>query len=429
MSKLLHLLLLLLPLVVLVALVALARRRPSVAWLTLAGFVIAAGDWTNPGALLNLGSLAIYPQDAVAIVLLLAVITTSGAFKRAEPLDLALWGTVVAMLLISLLRGFSDFGLTTAGNEVRSIVQLAAATLWVWARIPLPQFSRELRRWCWVTALGLTVVASIHIWQRGLGNVDELILVNGNEVSSRPLIATQALILGLVGLGLLVRETRFTLRLVAVGFLALCVVCQQRSVWAALILAVASLALLAPKLRARLLGLGLLTGLVVLVLYSARTLDPLIRKFDLAYHSRGTYIDRQLAWRTLVSQQNRMGSTSVLLGQPFGSGYVRREPNGSVEYFAPHNYFVVLYLRIGLIGVTAFVLALIRGVTRNLKLRQPVGVAWGVGLATFCYAYNIQLYVAPLLAVVLGGTFIRASADNESSHGPQGVHHDVVTTS
>ncbi|HEY3529239.1 MAG TPA: hypothetical protein VGK78_08820 [Nocardioides sp.] len=420
-------LLLLLPLVVLVALVALARRHPMVAWLTLAGLVIAAGDWTNPGALMNVGGLAIYPQDATAIVLLVAVFTTPGVLKRAEPADLALWGMVAALVLISLVRGFSEFGAATAGNEVRAIVQLAAATLWVWTRMPLPQFSRELRRWCWVTALGLTVVVSIHIWHRGLGNVDELILVNGDEVTSRPLVATQALILGLIGLALLVRETRFTLRLVAVGFLTLCALCQQRSVWAALILAVASLALLAPKLRARLFGLGLLTGLVVLVLYSAGTLDPLIHKFELAYHSRGTFVDRQLAWRTLVGQQNQMGSTTVLLGQPFGSGYVRREPNGTIEYFAPHNYYVSLYLRIGLIGVTAFVLAMGRGVWRNLKSRQAVGVAWAVGLMTFCYAYNIQLYVAPLLAVAIGVTLAPSAGDQESTPPqPDDVRSGVV---
>lgn len=392
----------LLSLAVLVALVALVRSRPFAGWLILAGLVISMGDWLHPSALATFGGLAIYPQDVAGIVFLLAALTTTGAFEHVEPLDIAFWTVVAVLVIASVVRGFSQFGLATTGNEARGLFQLAATTLWVWCRVPRREFPRELDLWCWITGVGLSIDALVHIYYRGLGNVDQLILVNGELVTSRPLVATQALLLGLIGLALMTRTTRASARLVALAFLLLAVACQHRSVWAALLVALLSLVLLAPRLRGRLLALGFLTGFALLVLYAAGTLDPIVSRFDLAYHSRGTLIDRQLAWRTLVTQQNHMGGGTVLTGQPFGAGFARREPGGSIETYAPHNYYVSLYLRIGLIGALAFTLALVRGLWRNIRFRQPIAVAWGAGLMTYCYAYNLQLYVAPVLALALG---------------------------
>jgi hypothetical protein len=395
-------LLVLLSLLALAALVAVVRRHPGVGWLILAGFVISEADWTQPAALVQFGGLAIYPQDAAAAVFLLAVLTTPGAFRRLEPAEAAIWSVVLAMIVLSVLRGLGNFGLTTTGNEVRGIVALAACTLWVWSRIPNPGFRHELVGWSWLVGTGLMVDAFVHIAQRGLGGVDEQILVNGELVTNRPLVATQALILGLIGLSLLGWASRGSAKLIALGFVAMAVACQHRTVWAALAVAVSTLALFSPKIRTRLVGLGLFSGVVLLILYSAGNLDPLITRFDVAYHSRGTLVDRELAWRTLVGQQNDMGITTVLVGQPFGTGFARLEPNGSIVLYAPHNYYVSLYLRIGLLGTAAFVMALLRGLRRNFRLRQPIDLAWGAALMTFCYAYNLELYVAPILALSLG---------------------------
>jgi hypothetical protein len=347
------------------------------------------------------------------MVLLLAVLTTPGSIPRREPLENVLWFIVILTLVLSLIQGAGSFGLAAAGNEARGFFALAGATLWVWVRVPLPEFRREFRLWCWMTGLGLMTVALWHISQRGLGSVDELILVNGDLVTTRPLVATQALILGLIGLALLMISSRSPARVLALTFLTMAILCQHRSVWASLAVAAVSLVLFASKVRMRLLLLGVVSSVVILTLYAAGTLDPLVARFDAAYHSRGTLVDRQLAWSTLVDQQNKLGGASVLLGQPFGTGFARREPSGTIEYFAPHNYYVSVYLRIGLLGLAALVIALLRGVWRNLKFRQPVGLAWGAGLMTYCYAYNLQLFVAPVLALCLGAQFAPSSLEDE----------------
>jgi hypothetical protein len=425
----LHLLLAVLPLVVFVALVAWVRARPLVGWLILAGLLIAVGNWSTPRPIANLGGLALYPADVAAILLLVAAVMSSGAFNQLQPIEITLWGVVIAMMTLSILQGVSTYGLTTAGNEARGFGQTGAAAVWVWTRVPRPEFSRELHRWAWVVGLGMTCVAALNIKDRGLGNVDELVFVNGQFVTSRPLVASQALVLGLVGLLLLARSHGIFRRLIALGFLLLSVLCQHRSVWAALAVAIASLVVFNPRIRARLLGLGILTGIGVLVLYAAGTLDPLIAKFQLAIHSHGTYVDRELAWRTLVGSQNRMGFSAVLTGQPFGGGYARREPDGSIEYFAPHNWYVLLYLRIGLFGAGAIALALVRGIWRNFRFLQPIALAWGTGLMTYCYAYGLSIEVAPVLAVALGAQMAGSAVVGDrktEAQGPGATALEVV---
>jgi hypothetical protein len=401
-------------------LVVLVKRRPIVGWLALAYFAIAA---SNPGtfsAVVTFKGVAIYQADILTVVLFFAILFTPGALRRLQPVELLIWGPVVLVLIASIIRGMSTFGLTTAGNEARGLVQVILPTMWVWGRSRLPGFERDLLRWSVLTGLGLTAVALVHIAQRGIGAVDQMILVNGEEVTTRPLLSTQALILGLIGLGFLILRRGAPLKLLGVGFLALAVICEHRSVWAALVVAVAALVVLAPAARRRLVGWVLVVGVAVAVAYSAGLLDPLLVKFAYALHSKGTFTDRQFAWRVLVDQQNAKGGSAILFGQPFGTGFVRTEPGGAVEIFPPHNWYVLLYLRIGLVGAALVVVALARGIWINILRRNALGIAWATGLATYCLAYNLQVYVAPLLAVALTAQVIdRVKDPPEPQESPE----------
>jgi len=169
------------------------------------------------------------------------------------------------------------------------------------------------------------------------------------------------------------------------------------------------------------LALGFVSGVVLLVAYSAGSLDPLLAKFNLAYHSRGTLDDRFLSTQTLIDQQNAKGTSAVLLGQPFGSGFMRRAASGQIETFAPHNYYVLLYLRVGLVGAICFVIALLRGLRISLKRRDARAVAWAVGLMAYALTYNLPVYVGPLLAVAITAG---ALAEHQS-HEPEGRTGDA----
>ena len=393
--------LLLLVLLTSVLAVLLVRHFPMLGWLILSGFAISAMDWTGLSALVSFGGLAIYPADAASLVLVAAIVTTPGALRRVHASELYVWVPVALLGLIAFERGMSSFGLAAAGNEARGFVQLAAATCWVWGRMRLPHFERDLYRWMMITGLGLTLDALIHIRSRGIGSVDQLILVDGQLVTSRPLVATQAFILGLIGIACLFARSSGRDRLLGLVFLAVSVLCQHRTVWAALLASMVALVLLSPRVRGRIVGWVVVLSIGLAIAYTSGLLEPIITKFSVAFHSRGTFVDRQFAWRYLIEQQNAKGGLSVLLGQPFGSGFARREPGGNIETYAPHNWYVLLYLRIGLIGAFLVALALVRGLWANVVRRNATGVAWAAGLLTFCFAYNLQWYLAPLLAVAL----------------------------
>jgi len=392
-------------------LVLLVRQLPQLGWLTIAFFIVSAYDYSGYTQLADFGGVAIYPADLAAVVLLVAIVLTPDALRGLRPVELWIWVPLILSILLSLSQGIQGFGLGVGANEARALFQLIAFTTWVWGRMRLPGFESSLRRFVILTGLALLVEAAYHIYLRGIGQVDQLIEINGQLVTTRPLVAGQALILGLLGLAMVIGERRPALRLLGLLCLALAVVCQHRSVWVALAVALLVLVVASPRVRGRVLALGFICGVGLLIAYSAGLLDPLLAKFDLAYHSRGTLDDRLLATRTLIDQQDAKGPSAVLLGQPFGTGFIRRNASGDIETFAPHNYYVLLYLRVGLVGAVCFALGMLRGLRVSLRRHDARAISWSAGLITYCLAYNLPAYAGPLLAVAITAT---AATGNEA---------------
>lgn len=402
--------------------IALVRRFPWLGWAMLAFVLVSAYDYSGLTVVANFGSTAIYPADVIAVVLLGSIFLTPGALTKIAPVELWIWVPVVLVACMSLMRGVHEFGLNVAANEARSIFQLIAATLWVWGRMRLPGFEKSFRRWTILTGVALAADALYHIKLRGIGQVDQLITVNGQLVTSRPLVSGQALAIGLIGLCLLVRERRWSLRLLGVGFLGLAFLCQHRSVWVSMVTALVMLVLVS-RVRGRILALGFVVGVALTIVYATGALDPLLTKLHLALTSHGTAQDRVLGDRTLVNEQDKLGWFIKLFGQPFGGGYIRYSTDGTIESFAPHNYFVLLYLRTGAIGAGLFLVAMLRGLRNSLVLRDPRGVAFAAGILTYCLAYNLPMLIAPFLAVALT-THVR-TGDRAAQHPSASSPDDV----
>jgi hypothetical protein len=72
-----------------------------------------------------------------------------------------------------------------------------------------------------------------------------------------------------------------------------------------------------------------------------------------------TFTNRAEGWQELLKGWAKSGPVGLLVGAPFGSGYERVQENGLVAW-APHNYYVQLLLRSGLLGLTGFLLLLWR---------------------------------------------------------------------
>lgn len=369
---------------------------PRVVLYGIGAFILIAWELPSTPAISSFGGISIYPEDVLFGAMAIALAARSRqhvARLKGRP---GAWLVVFLFAFMSLARGVGTFGVASAVNEFRATAYLIATTAWVLSYIDDDGFRRSFDRF--LTALGWALVglAVYHVSVRGLGSPDELVPLRGLTFqTSRPLVAGQAAVLALIGLARLVQKRPWS----AGAFLLVAFLCQHRSVWAAMagafvLLAVAS----SPKVRARLAPALVLVPLLTFVAWGVGLLGGLPTKIEYALTSTGTIDGRTFAWTTLISRQNAMGFDSIMLGQPYGSGFDRINALGNVESFAPHNWFVVLYLRLGLLATVLVAGMLGMALVRAMRARDDLLIAWMALLIVYCVPYNLTWYMAPFLA-------------------------------
>jgi O-antigen ligase len=148
------------------------------------------------------------------------------------------------------------------------------------------------------------------------------------------------------------RSARFAV--IALALSPAVILLQHRTVW----VAAALVACLAAMRHPRFAG-GIATGLVLVVGLSMTIFALAFEEVDaggvggdlsVAAVERGTWQWRVDGWRALLDEQGHTAIEEHLFGQPFGSGF-EREVDGSQETSSPHNYYLEVYLRLGLVGV------------------------------------------------------------------------------
>jgi hypothetical protein len=70
---------------------------------------------------------------------------------------------------------------------------------------------------------------------------------------------------------------------------------------------------------------------------------------------RSTLLWRVEGWRVLLSDERLTEPLDFLIGLPFGSGYLRTV-FGSQIGVSPHNFYISIFLRMGVLGLLAFIL-------------------------------------------------------------------------
>ncbi len=193
---------------------------------------------------------------------------------------------------------------------------------------------------------------------------------------------------------------------------------QHRTVWVTTMAGIGVLGYALSKARA---GAGLkmaaaALSLVVLVAVMATSLQgvsgSIQSQAERAVSGGGTfYGGRVLSWVALL--QEWAGSSSpitYLLGKPFGSGYERYTSEYAREAvtYQPHNYYVQLLYRGGLIGLVAFVWTLVnafRALRQQLKDKQvfaPFLLGLFAALVLYYVPYGVSYDHAIFLGLMLG---------------------------
>lgn len=411
------LLLLLVGAIVIALLVGFVRLNPRLVFWVVSIYALTAWEFPEFGTIGTFGGTTITVGDILAVALFIAAVLDSRrATLRLSPVVWFASILLVVLLAVSLIRGISQYGLGLAVNEARGFLYVAGVVFWAVTR----EWSSEQVIWAEkyfviVQGVGLCLVAAYHAARYGLGGTDDFVIVSGElSQTGRPLVSSQAFLLVLcavLALRLWNRTNQQRYVVLSAVFLLVVAVSQQRTVWLTMVALALVLLWRAPRaLRRKIIpfaGTVLVVGVAIAVTRAASS--NLVAEFVGSASNTGTYDARLTSWTGLVVQSMSGGPLGVLFGMPFGHGYGRFEGVGRWVVFAPHNWYLTVYLREGLIGLLALLAVVVPRVLEGLRPGRDVFVACIlVCFLVYGWTYSWQWWTCvPLAFAFLDRSFPR----------------------
>lgn len=368
-----------------------------VLWATAAFAVVA---WEFPAAitLASVSGTQIKVEDVLFVVFAFATLLRPQRLIAIAQRYTPVLALIAICLIASLVVGVITFG-SAAVNEARQFLWGVGLVAWMlnldWSD---PVMQHRLLQWARVVGWTLVLVFVYHAARYGMGTADSFVEVgDGQSQTGRPLISQQAILLACIGFMMFLRTGNLKPRVFSgVAFLVVAALCQHRSVWVALGVG-AVLALL--KLRGRALGAtvswGLYGCLIAAIFYAAGAFDSLIEPLTHAATSAGTYTERADSWQLLIDQAISKGPGTVIMGEPLGAGY-DRVVDGRFVTYSPHNWFVMVFLRLGLVGFLAYMLVMMGLVLPKLLKANGVAAAMFIAVLAYSWTYSMPWYLSPI---------------------------------
>ena len=325
------------------------------------------------------GSLHLDPSDVVSIGLLAAGLVRFSRTLGGPGLFRVLGLAFIAIFTFNLVQGMFSFGIFSTSNEGRSFVGELLSLLY-FATIPTDTVTiKKLTKTYLVYGVVLVVIAILHYVGMNVGSSNDQAWSDAEKNRALPSAAAEALALCfLLSIGWIThrQSSRFFRYLPAV-FGGMVVILQHRTVWVVLIVCAASLPFIDRRMVRRLIPIAVLAGclafFLALWIYGKNSNASASDQFEDSSTNLGTWGWRVETWDSLLFDEDQT-LFSVLLGKPVGSPilhYVAEQ--GVYESLPPHNEYVWLYLRVGIIGLIPFLIFLIRPVflLRTEQRRRP----------------------------------------------------------
>jgi hypothetical protein len=334
-------------------------RRTEVGALLVLGLVLLLeiGVWDLG---LSAGAVRIGPNDVLLVFLLTAAVARllrAGRLSTPQRL-LVVFGILV---VVSIVQGAGEFGLPATVNEARKFLVFTSSALYFSTMDVRPDLMHRIGRLWIIVAVGLCLLTLLR-W-----SLDVPLLADGayeGGGSLRVIPAAQALFIAqaaIMAFPMIADRSRpLLLRFLAPGLLAFVVLLQHRTVWvitaaSVLYLLYRERAMASRILLALVLALAVFATLVFTV-FADRD-DGVTEQLERSAQSTGTFEWRVDGWRALITDSGPEGVFEVLSGQPFGGGWARTMENGAIVDVSPHSFYVEPYLRVGLVGLAAMLLA------------------------------------------------------------------------
>jgi hypothetical protein len=347
----------------LAALTILAAKWPLVAVSALlAIFVLVQAVWREFDPLLRIehaypgrfsGGFTIYSYDVVAVAFLIVAgyrLITRGLQGREQGLVFLL----ALLTAIHVARGMFAFDFQSAVNQGRPILYFLAPLAYA-ASVPRGWDKRVWRPFALTCFLLITVAAFFYL-RYGFQSNSEVIMSNGTEIISRPIVGVGGLLIVEVAAILSVlrwpsRRSGVVLAIIlGIGVFAL----QLRTIWA-IGLAIGIIAFFgwsSNRFReSRMLVTRAVVGAFLVIALAALGFlksNTLLTDIKSATQSSGTFGWRITGWKELLAKHHSI--KEIVTGIPSGSPWTRTI-NGVTTDVLPHNFYVELFLRFGALGV------------------------------------------------------------------------------
>jgi hypothetical protein len=368
----------------------------------------------------------VYLADLILICSVLLFLKSFADLRDKYPTVVRLTAMIAVILSLSLIRGILTFGIEPAVNEARLLLFPMGALMWsIYASGRLHPSFKDLRLVAIFFAVALLGVELVNIQLHGFGSATDVKLADGSIFNLRPLIHIQALTLlasaSVLAMSAVIssKNRALNLSVAAIALIGL-VVSQQRSV---LIAGLVSCSLLFFQRRTAIFSIVVATlGTVLLffVPWSGLTFIPKQLRDSIADSSSNlyTFLAREGSWIQYLESFSKSDFFDQLFGKPFGTGWGRYDGvNGLWVEFNPHNWYVTLLLRTGIVGLVIFVLLYVRKILDAIKLGPE-----GLGLTliqiqhlAFQFFYPMPWQIVQVVGVQESDEDNKASSSTTSS--------------
>lgn len=389
-----------------------ARSSAFVATALVVVGLFTSYDWEKPAwsSLFGFAGIGVSAVDALCATLVLcciAVAVSKGSIKRFST-ETVLSVILAMFFAISVYRGLQDKAPGKVAAEARVWFQLLSLTILIITfrrELLIRDNARLFKRIAAGIGIGIVAFGMYHWARYGLGSPDLLIQVSSNQIrSSRILNSGQSVFLCCAFFVVLhdwtISHSRLSLVL-AIVFGAFVLLAQNRSVWIALVAGIVGFVLICvgpARMNAIAMVAGTVTAFVAVDFFLLN--DQLLNQLVDEINNRSTYNDRTSGWSYLVEESIKAGSWTVLTGEGTGSGWLRPGPVGAVDY-QPHNWYVLVYLRTGLLGIAVLGLTLIALLAKFLIYRMPTQLAVLLALGVYGWAYGFSWYLGVFTGYLL----------------------------
>ena len=360
----------------------------------------------------TLGGFRITALDTLCGFLLMLGFFRAVTGGRKTGLDLVVV-VFASLLALHIVRGTIAFGLQPAINSSRPWLYLVSCLIYA-ATVPRPW---DVRAWRLIIVAGLTLAAIglFYLASEGFHSTTRRILVGGEFVDSRPVVAGGALlILQAVILVVALRWPSGSGTFVAAGFaVSALVLLQHRTVWVcALVVAVVGFVTWArrqPQTQMVVIGA---TGLVLLAVPA--TIWALAQSATLRVSAaettqkQSTFQWRIDSWTELVSKHH--SASEILIGEPAGTSWSRVVFGESTDV-AAHSSFVEAFLRFGVAGTAGLIVLLLALYWRRADVGRHTGLTPNaVTLLLLSQCLFAVTYTLAAVEGVIIGIFVSALA-------------------